>query len=189
MKDLEETTKLSGVIYPLSIPMPADTSVASAVDAYLSENGFKRADYDAPSVKVTFWGISFTVPNPPTRQIGVRFHDLHHIATGYGTDPTGEAEISAWELGNGLGVFSGIYVKGIVTSGFLFGLIHSPLRTYAAWRVGRRGPGLIPLSMGVYEELLQLTVAELRARYGVPASGIATARRLHYDAPSNSKSA
>jgi hypothetical protein len=176
-------------MFTLAEPMPADCLVSTAVDAYLAENGFKKGDYDAPSVKVTFWGISFNVPNPPSRQIAVRFHDLHHIVTGYGTDPTGEAEISAWEFGNGLGVFSGVYVKGIVTSGFLFGLIHSPLRTLSSWRAGRRGPGLINFSMSVYADLLHLSVAELRARYGISDGGLTTARRLHYDAPPNSKDA
>ncbi len=28
----------------------------------------------------------------------IPFNDLHHVATGYGTDVLGEAEIGAWEL-------------------------------------------------------------------------------------------
>ena len=97
---------MSDLEVSLSKPYPADWSVRDARDAYLAENGFSSSEYDASVVKVTFWSITFPLPNPPSRQIAVRLHDLHHVVTGYGTDPVGEAEISAWELRRGIASFS-----------------------------------------------------------------------------------
>ena len=48
-------------------------------------------------------------------------------------DPVGEAEISAWELRRGVGIFS-LFVQSIVFGGVL-GLLHSPKKTLA-WRAG-----------------------------------------------------
>ena len=169
----------------LSKPYPADWPVRRALEAYLAENGFSRDEYDAPVVTVTFWSITFPVPNPPSRQIAVRLHDLHHVLTGYGTDPEGEAEISAFEMRRGLQVFS-FFVKLIVVSGALFGLFHSPRRTLRAWRAGYH-PDKIPLqeaTLANYERLLDLSVGELREVYGVEREGIAGARNLHHAAPS-----
>ena len=176
---------MSDLELSLSRPYPADWSVRNARDAYLTENGFSSSEYDASVVKVTFWSITFPLPNPPSRQIAVRLHDLHHVVTGYGTDPVGEAEISAWELRRGIGIFS-LFVRAIVVGGVLLGLVHSPRRTFQAWRAGYH-PDRVPLQAATlenYERLLQLSVGELRELYGVPSSGITGARQLHYAAPS-----
>ena len=158
-------------------PYPADWSVRSALDAYLGENGFSRDEYDASVVKVTFWSITFPLPNPPSRQIAVRLHDLHHVVTGYGTDPVGEAEISAWELRRGIGIFS-LFVRAIVVGGVLGWSI--------AWRnSGAAGyhPDRVLASCYIESyERLQLSVGELQNSTGtVRHTG---ARQLHYAAPS-----
>ncbi|MEE2959664.1 MAG: hypothetical protein VYA34_02885 [Myxococcota bacterium] len=163
--------------------MPDHWSVKDALSSYLNENGFTVEEYDADVVRVTFWGITFPVPNPPQRKIAVRFHDLHHIMTGFGTDPTGEGEISAWELRRGVGVF-GFYVRCIVFFGAVMGCLHSPRRTLKAWRAARSSLGLRPATMAGYLELLELTVGDLRAMYDVSSHGIAGAHKLHYDVPS-----
>lgn len=173
----------------LAQPFPASWPVQRALDTYLEENGFTTAEYDKSVIHVTFWWFTFPFPNPPSRQIAVRLHDLHHVVTGYGTDPAGEAEVSAWEFRRGVRVF-GHFVRCIVTVGFFAGFFHSPRRTLAAWRAAFH-PDKVPLqpaSLDVYEKLLALSVGELRARYGVPPEGIAGARELHYAAPSRKKS-
>ena len=169
----------------LAQPYPPHWSVREALDVYLAENGFSEADYDASVVKVTFWSFTFPLPNPPSRQIAVRFHDLHHVVTGYGTDPVGEAEISAWELRRGIRVFS-FFVQCIVIGGSLLGLLHSPRRTLAAWRAGysfSKVP-LQPADLDIYAKLLKLKVGQLRELYGVPEIGVTGKRMLHYAAPS-----
>ena len=169
----------------LAKPYPAEWPVRRALEVYLEENGFSKEEYDAPLVKVTFWSITFPLPNPPSRQIAVRLHDLHHVVTGYGTDPVGEAEISAWELRRGIGIFS-FFVQTIVVGGVFLGMLHSPRKTLQAWRAGFQPQG-IPLqkaSLENYERLLELSVGELRELYGVSREGVTGARSLHYAAPS-----
>lgn len=169
-------------LHPLTSPVPADWTVQQGLQSYLDENGFKREEYDLSVVDITFWGITFPLPNPPQRQIAVRFHDLHHLVTGYGTDPIGEAEISGWELRRGVRVF-GLYVRAIVFLGTLLGLCHSPRRTLRAWRAGGNSAHLPDTTLENYEAFLKLSVGELRRVYNVPMEGITGARSLHEKAP------
>ena len=55
--------------YSLDRPLPDGLSARSALDAYLDENGFTTAEYDARTVTVTFWGFSFTLPNLASRRL------------------------------------------------------------------------------------------------------------------------
>lgn len=41
------------------------------------------------------------MPNIETRHKYLKFHDLHHILTGYSVGRIGEGKVSAWELGTG----------------------------------------------------------------------------------------
>jgi len=166
--------------FSLEQPLPSELTVLEARDAYLAENEFDTEGYDADSVTVNFWGIRFTVPNPPSRKLAIRYHDLHHVMTGYGTDPTGESEISTWEFRRGIGVF-GLYVQLIILSGMLFGFIHSPIATLKAWQTGKSGNRLPTPSMKHYESVLGLTLGELRLRYGLPKEGLTGPRRLNHD--------
>ena len=169
-------------LHPLTSPIPPDWSVQQGLKSYLDENGFTTEEYDLSVVSITFWGITFPLPNPPQRQIAVRFHDLHHLVTGYGTDPIGEAEISGWELRRGVGVF-GFYVRVIVFFGTLLGLCHSPRRTLQAWRAGRNSQRLPATTFENYEAFLKLSVGKLREVYNVPEQGITGSRTLHEKAP------
>ena len=158
-------------------------NVKKALDAYLTENGFSR-NYDATKVDINFFGIRFQLPNPPSRKVAGRYHDLHHLVTGYGTDPTGESEVSAWEIRRGISVFS-LYIWVLVFSVLLGGLFHSPRAVYRAWRASKLGNALPEPSIAHYESCLELSLSELRAAYGVPQRGMAGRRNLHLDAPSH----
>src|SRR5438105_15281405 len=119
---------------------PAEWTVRQARDAYLAENGFTVDAYDAKWTDGSFLGIKLVVPNTPRHRWAIMRHDLHHVATGYGTDIVGEAEISAWELRRGLRGL-GLYVGTIVTSIALFGLVRAPRPPVPAWRAATgRGP-------------------------------------------------
>jgi len=167
---------------PLDQNVPDEWPVRDGLTAYLEENGFDTSQYDDDQVTVNFWGIRFTIPNPPSRKMAIRYHDLHHLMTGFGTDPTGESEISAWELRAGIGVF-GFYVRMIIMSGALIGLIHSPRRTWRAWKAAKSAHRLPVPTMAHYLELLDLTVGQLRSRYGIRPGGLEGVRALHRDAP------
>lgn len=162
-------------------PLPASWSVRKGRDAYLAENGFTLSAYDAPWTPASLFGIPIAVPNTRRHRFAIMMHDLHHIATGYGTDHAGEGEISAWELRRGLKRL-GLYVGGIVVSGALLGLLCAPRRTVAAFRAGGNRPSLF--AEDDVEKLLDVTIGELRQKLGLPEQGLATAPRgLHAHAP------
>ena len=166
-------------------PYGASLAVCEALDVYLKENGFTKEEYDAPKVRIKAMGVSFWLPNPATRKVAVRRHDLHHVLTGYGTDLCGEAEVSAWELRRGIGAV-GLYVKMLITSITLFGFVHSPRRTWRAWAKGPGDSTLFGASDEEYHEALRMSVGDLRERFELPRAGIATERALHSAAPKTS---
>jgi hypothetical protein len=78
----------------------------------------------------------------------------------------------------------GLYVASIVTMGALAGFLLAPGRALTAWRAasGDR-PSLFVADAPSYDEILALTVGELRAHLGVPREGLVGARSLHARAP------
>jgi hypothetical protein len=162
-------------------PLPAPMNVRVARDAYLRENGFTTESYDARAAKGSLLGLAFSVPNPPAHRRAIRLHDLHHVATGYGTDHAGEAEISAWQARRGL-VPAGLYVTSIVLANAALGLLVAPRRTVAALDAGPGG-SLFTLDVA-YDALLEKTVGELRALLSIPEAGVVSRPRgLHALAP------
>lgn len=149
----------------------------------MEENGFTLEEYDALRTPASFLGVRFTVPNPPRHRWAIMLHDLHHVATGYGTNPAGEGQISAWECRRGLRPL-GLYVGSIVVSGVLLGLVVAPIRTVRAWRASAHGASLFYNKDLGYDELLGRSIGELRKLLGVPPDGLSTRRRgLHSLAP------
>lgn len=169
----------------LDRPFPPSWTVRRARDAYLEENGFTVAAYAEPWTEASVFGIPFKVPNTPRHRWAIMLHDLHHVATGFGTDLVGEGEISIWETRRGLRSL-GLYVATIVAVGSAGGALLAPRRALAAWRASGDGRTSLFASGDAnadYEALLDLTVGELRARLGIPAEGLVTTRGLHSRAP------
>lgn len=161
-------------------PLPASLSVRDGRAAYLAENGFTVGAYDAKWTEATLLGLPVRVPNTPRHAWAIRLHDLHHVATGFGTDLVGEGEISAWELRGGLGHLD-LYVRGIVASLAAVGWLIAPRRTHQACR--QPGRNLFSYD-GEPDALLELSIGELRARLGLPCDGVQQGeRRLHARAP------
>ena len=182
-----DPTSTSGpeVIPMLDRPFPAAWTVRRALAAYLAENGFTVLAYDAKWTDASAFGIPLKVPNTPRHRWAIMLHDLHHVATGYGTDMIGEGEISIWETRRGLRSL-GLYVASIVAVGSFGGMMLAPRRALAAFRASGSGRTSLFASGNAdadYEALLGLTVGELRARLGVPEAGLVTSRALHVRAP------
>lgn len=99
-----------------------------------------------------------TVPNTPSRQELVPYHDLHHLITGYSNSRIGEAELGAWELGTGCwnkptAVF--LNVSAIAT-----GILYSPRRIASAFLKGCNCRNLYDLDLteilgSEYEEVMR----------------------------------
>jgi hypothetical protein len=158
--------------------------VREALEAYLGENGFTKEAYESAKTSGSFLGKTVSVPNPESHQRALRLHDLHHVATGFGTDHAGEGELSAWQLRRGLhGV--GAYVAAIVIVNTAVGLLFAPRRTVGAFKLAGGGRSLFDRGVD-YESLLDRSVGELRALLGVPEGGLASVPRgLHAHAPSD----
>ena len=163
-------------------PLPASMRVRDALHAYLAENGFTVDAYDSPTTSGSVLGWKIVVPNPPKHRRAIMLHDLHHVATGFGTDHVGEAEVSVWQARRGL-LSTGMYVTAIVASNVLLGLVFASRRTLHALRVSSAGSSLFSMVVD-YETLLGRTVGELRALLGIPHVGLAELPRdLHRNAP------
>lgn len=166
-----------------SRPLPAHLRVEHGRDHYLRENGFTVAEYDNPRTPASVFGLRFTVPNTPKHRWAIMLHDLHHVATGFGTDLVGEAEISAWELRGGFRCL-GPYVGSIVLGGALFGLLLAPQRVLNAFLQGGKARSLFARDDLSYEALLDMSISQLRAELNLPESGLAQRpRALHNFAP------
>lgn len=144
--------------YDPSMPMRA------ALARYFVENGFgEDGGYADPWVHFKLGPIPLPFPNTPARVRAVRYHDLHHLITGYRADQaTGEFEISAWEIGAGCREFWAAWLLNL--SGMTAGLVSIPRRTFQAFVIGRRSSSLYGRE---YEPLLDKTVGEVAAACGI----------------------
>jgi hypothetical protein len=133
--------------------------VRQARAQYFEDNGFgDDGGYGAAWVDFSLGPIPFPFPNTPMRVRAVRYHDLHHLVTGYGTDFEGELEIAAWELGAGCRDF--IVPWQLNLGGLGVGVWWMTRRLFAAFVRGRRSQSLYGAP---FEPLLEMTVGELRA--------------------------
>jgi hypothetical protein len=153
-----------------------DMTLRDARRDYFAANHFgDDGGYGEAWVDFKLGVIPFPIPNAPSRVRAVKFHDLHHVLTGYDTNTVGEFEISAWEIAAGCKGFAAAWALNL--SGMAAGAIVAPQRIWRAFMRGRRSRSLYGESMG---ELLGTTVGEARARYlprdreeGVTASDVA----------------
>ncbi|MEZ4249908.1 MAG: hypothetical protein R3B99_16880 [Polyangiales bacterium] len=103
-----------------------------ARDRYFRENGFgEDGGYGAAWVDFKLGPIPMPFPNTPGRVRAVRYHDLHHVLTGYATDTRSEFEISAYEVGVGCGSFYTAWAINLLSADD-GRLLRKPRRTYRA---------------------------------------------------------
>ncbi|KYG03020.1 hypothetical protein BE21_53695 [Sorangium cellulosum] len=136
---------------------------------YFEVNGFGAdGGYGDAWVDFKLGPLPVPFPNTPARVRAVRYHDLHHVLTGYDTNTIGEFEISAWELGAGCKDFVAAWHLNL--GGLFAGLLSAPRRTVRAFLRGRRSESLYGRP---FEALLDRTVGELRRemRADAPSSG------------------
>ncbi len=135
-------------------------TVRDARATYFAQNGFSEASYRDRFTRIPLGPISLPMWNPPSRQRAVAFHDLHHVATGYATTWTGEAEIGAWEIAASCGAFAAAWIYDAVA--MAFGVAFCPRRAFRAFVRGRHARSLYVGELRV-DDLLDLHVDELRA--------------------------
>lgn len=101
--------------------------------------------------------IPIAYPNISARRRAVRYHDLHHVVTGYATDLRGEVQISAWEIRSGCKDYWVAWILGL--SGLLT-VFKWPRETVHAFARGRRSKNLYGLD---YSSLLARQVTDVQA--------------------------
>jgi hypothetical protein len=129
---------------------------------YFRDNGFgDDGGYSKAWVPVQLGPVTVGFPNSAARVRAVKFHDLHHVVTGYPTDAVGEAEIGAWEAGSGCGSFVAAWVLNAYATaiGFLAG---KPRALWAAFVRGRHTHNLYQTPFD--DDLLDARLGEVRTR-------------------------
>lgn len=140
---------------------PDDVTMREARRRYFEINEFgPNGGYDDAWVDFKLGPLPFPFPNSPARVKAVRYHDLHHVLTGYDTSFVGELEISAWEIAAGCKSFVAAWVLNLggMAAGALF---RAPKRTFRAFVRGRRQRTLYGEDL---EALLDEKVGAVRAR-------------------------
>ncbi|AUX49085.1 hypothetical protein SOCE26_106300 [Sorangium cellulosum] len=147
------------VHYDEGLTMREARAIYFQVNGFGSDGGYADAwvDFKLGPLPIPF-------PNTRARVRAVRYHDLHHVLTGYDTSTSGEFEIAAWEVGAGCKDFVAAWQLNL--GGLVAGLLSAPRRTVRAFFRGRRGESLYGRP---FEALLDRTVGELRREIGVDA--------------------
>ena len=147
----------------LQNPYPDSLDMLSARARYFELNNFgETGGYDDAFVDFALGPLSFRLPNTQGRLRAVRYHDLHHVVTGYQTTTLGEFEIAAWELGAGCRDFIAAWALNL--AGLAGGLLSMPRRTWRAFVRGRHSRSLYNEDL---DTLLAESVGQVRARTGL----------------------
>ena len=147
--------------------MDGRLSLLEARAAYFLEQRMPAdGGYAARWVKLQAGPVRFAFPNSDARRRAVRFHDLHHLLTGYQTSWRGEAEIGAWEIASGCRDHWAAWFLNLQV--FALGLVIAPRASFRAFVRGRRSRNLYD---AVYDDaLLARPVAAVRAELGLDAN-------------------
>jgi hypothetical protein len=144
-------------------------SLREARDVYFRHYGFNNGGYDDKWVKLKAGPIPIFFPNIPARVIAVKYHDLHHIITGYQANWVGEAEIGAWEIASGCKHHWPAWILNL--DAMAIGLLLAPRRTYRAFLRGRRSENLYGFPFN--DDLLAQRVGTMRQRLHVDGNASA----------------
>ena len=138
-------------------------TMGAARQRYFDDNGFDGA-YSERWVKLKAGPVPIYFPNAEGRKRAVRYHDLHHIAAGYQTDWTGEAEIGAYEIGGGCGPFVWAWMLNL--QAMAVGLVLAPRALFRAFVRGRHS-GTLYHQGEFHDGLLQRSVGDIRRDLGL----------------------
>ncbi len=153
-------------------------SLREARARYFALSGLGEGGYEEKWVKIAVGPLYFAFPNTEGRVRAVRFHDLHHVVTGYATDWTGEAEIGAWEIASGCRDMIAAWVLNLYA--MQIGLWIAPRAVWRAFTRGRHSRNLYgePWS----EALLDQKVGEVRSRLALESDAprVSLSDRIHF---------
>lgn len=147
----------------------SEMTLLEARARYFALNEFGAdGGYDDAWVKVEYGWMRFYFPNTRARARVVRYHDLHHILTGYSTTMPGETEISAWEIATGCTANYAAWILNLL--GFGFGLLINRRGVYRSFMRGRYSSNLYAYPFD--DQLLSSKVGEMRSLLGLDRQSI-----------------
>ena len=115
--------------------------------AFYKKSGFGDVVGARPLTVPVYTGCMLVpLPNIETRRRFLKYHDLHHLVTGYSVGRIGEGEVSAWELGTG-SVFVSPTLGVMNLIALSTGLVLEPKRMWRAFRRGCRSRNLYPIAV------------------------------------------
>jgi hypothetical protein len=98
------------------------------------------------TVKVYTGCLLVPLPNIEARHTYLKYHDLHHLITGYSVGRIGEGEVSAWELGTGsMWVSPTLGTMNLIA--LSTGLVLQRQRMWAAFKRGCASRNLYPANI------------------------------------------
>jgi hypothetical protein len=117
-------------------------TIDTALRDFYQRHGFGDVPGKRPRTVPVYTGcLLVPMPNIETRRKFLKYHDIHHLVTGYSVGRIGEGEISAWELGTGSAYVSPILgVMNLIA--FSTGLVLEPRRMWRAYERGCRSRNL-----------------------------------------------
>ena len=111
-------------------------SLNDELTAFYAANHFGNVVGARPLTVPVYTGCMLVpLPNIETRRRYLKYHDLHHLLTGYSVGRIGEGEVSAWELGTG-SAFASPLLGTMNLIALSTGLFLEPGRM---WRAFKRG--------------------------------------------------
>ena len=112
--------------------------------AFYRKSGFGEILGSRPLTVPVYTGCMLVpLPNIETRRRFLKYHDLHHLVTGYSVGRIGEGEVSAWELGTGSAYVSPLLgVMNLIA--LSTGLVLEPRRMWRAFLRGCASRNLYP---------------------------------------------
>jgi hypothetical protein len=114
----------------------ASAALEDELSAFYKRSGFGEVTGHRPRTVAVYTGCMLVpLPNIETRRRFLKYHDLHHLITGYSVGRIGEGEVSAWELGAG-SVLVSPTLGPMNLIALSTGLFLEPVRM---WRAFRRG--------------------------------------------------
>src|SRR5262245_48298324 len=121
-------------------------TVEAELQSFYERSGFGAVLGARPRTVAVYTGCMLVpLPNIETRRRFLKYHDLHHLITGYSVGRIGEGEVSAWELGSGSAYVSP--TLGLMNLIALStGLVLEPRRMWRAFLRGACSRNLYPIA-------------------------------------------
>ncbi|HEY0662024.1 MAG TPA: hypothetical protein VGD21_11980 [Lysobacter sp.] len=163
--------------------MDAPALLHEELSAFYARNGFGEVVGARPLTVLVYTGcLLVPMPNIETRRRYLKYHDLHHLVTGYSVGRIGEGEVSAWELGTGsLWVSPMLALMNLIA--LSTGLVLEPRRMWRAFIRGTKSENLYAkatrsnVDAGRWRSIAQLRDSVLETR---PAGRAPVARYVEF---------